>query len=417
MIVGCIFPISLPFHGGAEQYEYRLAKGLEYLGHDVHVLSGLAEDPLKENGTWNITRKSEGYTPVTWLSLTAESNHLSNLESILGNHEFIEFALTWLEQIQPDLVILGSGFNISTAFYVRELIFAIKATGIPIGMTHHDTGDFIDKLINQKFKSSSFRWDDLVDAVTDYLRAENLENPGELSKLFAIQSPTCLRTDFIITNSFWSAKLADPYKLCSPFVLHPLMFSKHFGGSKPISEVQTNHFRLSDVLMINPQGRKNPELMAYVINNCPELSFRLLRGGWGNSFETFLPLIKKSKAFESGNIELVDYAADMHQVYRNTRLLFFPSFVEGYGMAAVEPMLHSVPVVSSNYPPIVEATGDGAFSLCPYRDSPRRWVDGIYEVLDHASYWGNQAGIRALELYERERKEIQDLNLWLVDQL
>jgi glycosyltransferase involved in cell wall biosynthesis len=165
-----------------------------------------------------------------------------------------------------------------------------------------------------------------------------------------------------------------------------------------------------DVLMINPQNRKNPELMAKIIDLNPHLTFKVLKGGWGSDpFETFVPAIEETTAYKNGSVTLVDYERDMAQVYSSARLMFFPSYIEGYGMAAVEPMFLGTPVLASNFPPIIEAVGEKIDSLCPYTNDHQEWSTRLNEVLNREKEASALSQLRAIELKDRETEEIHSL--------
>ena len=166
--------------------------------------------------------------------------------------------------------------------------------------------------------------------------------------------------------------------------------------------------------MINPLGRKGPKLMADLIKSdqC-DLSFRVLKGGWGDSFKSFVPTINESTAYQHNRVELLEYVLDIRQAYRSAGLIFFPSLYEGYGMAAVEPMFAGTPVVSSNHPAIMEAVGSGALTLCPYHDTSERWASAVNEVLNKRDYWAERARQRSQELDDRQTAEMKQLSAFL----
>jgi len=86
-----------------------------------------------------------------------------------------------------------------------------------------------------------------------------------------------------------------------------------------------------------------------------------------------------SWAVRDGRIEILPYVERMEDVWESTDLFIFPSRFEGYGMAAVEPMSHGVPVMVQDYPSVREAVGDAAIVM-PYGCSSREWVETIEEL-------------------------------------
>jgi len=186
-------------------------------------------------------------------------------------------------------------------------------------------------------------------------------------------------------------------------VLHPLMEEEYWRAPPAAGRAMPP----VDVLMVNPQLRKNPDLMKDVIlAGGTRRTHRVLKGGWGDAFATFRPLIEGEQAPEGIQADLVDYVDDMREAYRASGLVLFPSFEEGYGMTAVEAMYCGTPVVSSSYPAIVEAVGDGAYRLCPHKDGPDRWIAAVEEVLANREIWSARALERARQLSHRQSVEL-----------
>jgi len=92
-----------------------------------------------------------------------------------------------------------------------------------------------------------------------------------------------------------------------------------------------------------------------------------------------------------------------------TKMVFFPSLIEGYGQAAVEPMFLGTPVLSSNYPAILEAVGSGASLLCPYQSTGREWLISAISLLNNHEYWVSKANERSVQLKTRQEKEVSAL--------
>jgi glycosyltransferase involved in cell wall biosynthesis len=145
-------------------------------------------------------------------------------------------------------------------------------------------------------------------------------------------------------------------------------------------------------------------------------SFRVLKGGWGDAFSTFLPEVRPLPACSEGRVEFIEYVRDIRSAYEASRLLLFPSFTEGYGLAAVEAMAYGTPVVCSNHPAILEAAGDAAITLCPYRDSGETWAAAVDEMLADREDWIGRAQARARTLADRQDAEVTAAAAFLADQ-
>jgi len=83
-------------------------------------------------------------------------------------------------------------------------------------------------------------------------------------------------------------------------------------------------------------------------------------------------------------------------------------------MTAVEPMYLGVPVVSSNYPAIIEAVGDSAYTCCPYTDDMEFWHKATQEVLQDRVAWSEKSLGRVRELNKRQIEEIKNLTSFLI---
>ena len=80
-------------------------------------------------------------------------------------------------------------------------------------------------------------------------------------------------------------------------------------------------------------------------------------------------------------------------------------------MAAVEPMIHGVPVMVQDYPSVREAVGDGAI-IMPYECNSKEWIETIEELFfDDEEYEEiRQKGYeRVRQLRLREADELSDL--------
>ena len=78
-------------------------------------------------------------------------------------------------------------------------------------------------------------------------------------------------------------------------------------------------------------------------------------------------------------------------------------------MAAVEPMFCGIPVVSSSYPPILEAVGDAAKVVCPFISSPDAWYEAVDDVMLQPEVWVGKGLERAKTLTDRQEKEVWEL--------
>jgi glycosyltransferase involved in cell wall biosynthesis len=76
-------------------------------------------------------------------------------------------------------------------------------------------------------------------------------------------------------------------------------------------------------------------------------------------------------------------------------------------------MYCGVPVVCGNYPAIIEAVGEGALTLCPFRNGHGDWVSAVAAVLSNKNYWRNRANERIEFLRRRQLLEIDTMSGFL----
>jgi len=126
----------------------------------------------------------------------------------------------------------------------------------------------------------------------------------------------------MITCSEWNRHFIDPSDETPTFVMHPALESGFWSSRDP----QASPLTPRDVLLVNPQSRKGPRHMAGLIAHAdPSWTFRVVKGGWGNSFETFIPAVAGTTAARQGRIEFVEFVADMREAYRASGVLFSPA--------------------------------------------------------------------------------------------
>lgn len=448
MKVGIITPFWLPIHGGGEQYLHRLAITLAEHGVETHVFCGTSEDPGKDNGSFPATRwEPDGNAGrYNWHSPASEKSDFVRLRKLvkrlkkpgrinnynqpysksklgqtptwpdmdtIRNYDFMDAATAWSRALELDIALIGSPFAHVRELQARELYLQLKASGIKVGAIHLDIGSHVHRELVIEYGKNNNQWNIAADKVSETIKTIACNN-NKLSVYHHINSPLFFSPDFVISCSDWSSRFIDPDGQTPKTVLHPLMDGDYWRADPGNPEKLLTH----DVLMVNPQGRKNPELMADIIlHSNPSWTFRILEGGWGMAFKEFPAMLKKSKAAKEHRIDYRTYIKDMREAYRKARLLFFPSFAEGYGMAAVEPMYSGTPVVSSNYPSIMEAIGQGAYTLCPYTDTRETWLQAIRDVLHEPEEWRVKGLERAVENEYRQEQEIKALTVFLEAQL
>jgi glycosyltransferase involved in cell wall biosynthesis len=408
-----ICPFWLPKHGGGEQYDYRLALELIKQGFEVHVFTGTSAQEGKDNGALQATRHvNQGDVLLSsWRSVFLNPKG-DSFKLIMDHYALMNEAVQWCIKYNIQIALISNFWQQIEFSHVRELYLQLKVLKIKTGVLHFDIAPQIQKSLNQDYQHTK-SWHKSKEKLSRSLRKISNEH-SHLYAMYMIGSPLFFEPDFVISCSEWNTAFIDPLNTTDKIVLHPILDREYW------SKTPQNHNFLDyrDILMINPSKRKCPKLMADLIKSEQVYSnFRILKGGWGDSFKLFIPMISGTPAFNQNRIDLLEYVYDIRQAYHAAGLIFFPSFYEGYGMTAVEPMFAGTPVVSSNYPAIMEAVGSGALTLCPYHDTPDKWVSAVNELLNNRDFWSQRALSRTIELDARQKMEIVNLCDFLTKQV
>jgi glycosyltransferase involved in cell wall biosynthesis len=410
--VGMICPFWLPRHGGGEQYDHRLAIELARQGFDVHVFTGTSASEGRDNGDVNVTRcVAEGdFLHGSWREVHFGPKGES-FSKLMTHYTFMSAAVSWCKQNAIQIALISNPLQLTEHAHARELYLQLKQLGIKIGVIHFDLAPQIDAALSQSYLQVQ-SWASVKTIVQRSLKNIWLENPP--TRAFHLMgSPLFFEPDFVVSCSEWSCSFIDPEEITPKIVVHPILDSSYWSATPDIQPLEHR-----EVLMINPNQRKNPTLMSALIESGPsDLRFRVLKGGWGDSFKSFEPTIQELDAYKARRVELLDYVKDVRLAYQAAGLVFFPSLYEGYGMTAVEPMYSGTPVVSSSYPAILEAVGSGAKTLCPYLERADRWITAVSEVLRDREIWAERAIARSKELDARQKTEIAQLCEFLVKQV
>jgi len=146
----------------------------------------------------------------------------------------------------------------------------------------------------------------------------------------------------VVTIGQHSAYYVRQHAGCRAEVVHPPIYGD---GPFPL------YARFDDglVTMINPCLVKGITIFLDLAKACPEFEFGAVPG-WGTTKAD-----RKALA-ELPNVELLPNVRRIEQVLERTRVLLMPSlWYEGFGLIAMEAMLHGIPVISSDSGGLLEA--------------------------------------------------------------
>ena len=417
MKVGIIAPYWIPHFGGAEQYVYRLCKSMVDKNVDVQVFTGTPRDEEKDNGELDediVTRwhpYGQVYCQVwgEYYDNREEKRGTLQEDQLFQEYEFFSAAMEWALEQELDVVLINNPLTRAMHIQARELYQQLKQHGIKVGAIHHDLGlsirhDLVTQYADQNGENFG-DWEAAADWVTEVWKQNLSENPALLC-YYLMDSPLFFEPDFVISNSEWSERFIDPLHKVPKIVLHPLMDVEKWTQLVD----QPEGLQPADILMINPQYHKGRSIMAnLILGGDSDWTYRVLKGGYGDAFSEFVPMVGNSKAAEKGNVDFQDYVYDVREAYRVASLMFFPSRYEGYGMVGVEPMFCGTPVVCSSYPAIVEAVGSAAKTVCPFIDTDETWYEAVDDVLIQPDLWISKGYERVRELTRRQEREVWDL--------
>jgi glycosyltransferase involved in cell wall biosynthesis len=407
--IGIISPPWLPICGGGEKYIHGLAVELISHGIAVHVFCGSQHKKDFDNGEIDAKRFDEG-VDVDWtLWEPPQIQNPEKMQRSLLDYRFMEEALKWVSATDIKIVLVCNPIQRTEVLHARELYAGLRGLGVIIGVVHLDLPTNIIEIVMRIYLERKCSWE-IAALITEGEIKSFLANRTATEGYFHIGSPLFFSPDFIVSCSEWNLRFINPLMQVPQLVLHPLLDLDYFTAPGPSEEI----LPYSDVLMINPVPRKGVEQMLNLVAS-PEhrWTYRMMRGGWGNGMNEIMPHIKSTPAFRTGRVALVDYLKDIRAAYRSCGVLFFPSIIEGYGMTTVEAMASGAPVVSSNYPAIIEAIGDDAISLCPLKTSKERWVEAIREALTNREFWASKGLARVTRLRDRQRAEIDSFIAFL----
>ena len=367
-----------PDYGGAERYNSNLVDSLNKNGIDAWGLTPRKDGDGMDNGTQYVHRFG-GHT---------------NLGDSRGMKVFLKAVLTHIESeaIPYTHIIVSNCRKIGYPF--KDFIAEVQKRDIKVGTLHFDLDNMMRLSFEQMFTDLK-DWDLVAKKMKEYIEGcfdYNSPLVGDELGYWAIDSPLWFNPDFVISCSEWSNRFIDYRERTPSFVLHPPL---------PKSPINKEKLERVDITMINPMYHKGRSYMADIINDYNnKWTYRVLLGGYGGDKEEFLSMIADSWAVRDGRVDIVQYVERMEDVWDATKLFVFPSRFEGYGMAAVEPMMHGTPVIVQDYPSIREAVGDAAI-IMPYGQDSREWLETIEELFfDDEEY---------REFKEKGYKRIQQL--------
>ena len=375
-----------PDYGGAERYNSRIVEELNHRGVETWGITPRKSEDNMDNGTQYVHRIS--------------TDKPTNLADSKGMKSWLADAYTHIVKNGYTHIIVSNCRSIGYPY--MGFISNLQEVGIKVGISHFDLDKKIRLHLEELFKEHQ-DWNVVEKTMMEYVKGcFTYDSPlwDDTLGYWAIDSPLYFNPDFVISCSEWSNKFIDPFNTVPSFILHPFL---------PQEQINNDELKRVNITMINPMYHKGRSYMADIVNDYNnKWTYRVLLGGYGGEKEEFMSMIEDSWAVRDGRIEILHYVERMEDVWDSTDLFIFPSRFEGYGMAAVEPMIHGVPVMVQDYPSVREAVGDEAI-IMPYGIDSREWIETIEELFfDDEEYeeFQQKGYERVRTLMEREDEEM-----------
>lgn len=319
--------VCYPTFGGSGVVATELAKGLADRGHTLHILS-YARPARLDSFRTDISYHEVDLSTYPLFEYPPYDLALANMMVNL-----IKFA-------KLDILHVHYAIPHATSAYLAKQILNSKASSIPVITTLHGTDitligsdptykQVVDFSINQS---------DGVTAVSEYLRDETY-------RLFDIQKEIEVIPNFIDLNRFKKSKKGHFKKALCP------------SGEKVVTHVSNFREvkRVTDVV----------ETFSRVLNNGVKAKLLMV----GDGPERLKAEHKCRELKICDHVRFLGKQDQVEEVLSISDLFLIPSGSETFGLAALEAMSCSVPVVSSNIGGLPEVNIDGLTGyLCELGD-------------------------------------------------
>ena len=144
----------------------------------------------------------------------------------------------------------------------------------------------------------------------------------------------------------------------------------------------------------------------------PDFPPLVVCGGWGWKTESMRDRVTVAQA--EGWLQPLGYVGDapLLALYRDARLLVFPSLYEGFGLPLLEAMAVGCPVVCSDLPVFREVAGAAA-EYAPTNDAAA-WVEALLRVESDAGRRAElgRLGLERAASFDWERSARETLDVW-----
>lgn len=308
--------VCYPTYGGSGIVATELGMDLAERGHEVHFISTSLPARL------NITLSN-----VYFHKVTVESYPLFEFQPY--SLALSSLIVNIVQQYGLDLIHVHYAIPHAYAAYFAKQILREKNIHLPVITTLHGT-DITLVGRHPAYKSAvefSINQSDAVTSVSESLKKETFE-------FFQITKDIQVISNFIDNGQFIHCATKD----CR----------EEIAGKNEKIVIHVSNLRkvkrLQDVISVFYAIQKEVDAKLIIIGEGPE---------WGRSISQIEALGISDKVKSLGKVN------DLYNVLRTADLFLLPSEKESFGLAALEAMAASVPVISSNAGGIPEVNIDG----------------------------------------------------------
>lgn len=251
---------------------------------------------------------------------------------------------------------------------LKELILRGHKVKVITNNTNAHSYEGVDYLPPKLNKKRLLRWADIV---MSQLGGVNTALDSNTKKPHVALMPICT-----YLNERMTKDNTDLLVCISQFVYDELDFLNIPRTlTRPITKPSTFTVDKGDAItLINLNENKGGNLFWDLAEKMPDRKFIGVLGGYDHQ------IIKHG--FK--NVTLYNNSPNILDVYRQTRILLFPSKEETWGMAAMEAACSGIPIIANPNPGVIESQGDAV--IYANRDSYQDYIDAIKMLDDQSIY-------------------------------
>lgn len=304
------------------------------------------------------------------------------LSKLQPNHDIIiltkKHRVKYLESIAPGFQIVESNykeFSFGEQLGFVKQLYSLKADLVHFTMVQQPILYFKPKVTS------------MLDLTTFRYRNPTKNRFVYTVKLFVykwVNRIAAKRSKHIITISEYVKN-----ELVKTFNLDKDRLTTTYCAADKIDEPAKEYKKLKDSEFLlyvgRPQPHKNLEklldALSILTKKYPDLKLALV--GKNDALFERLKAAAGKKGVD-GSVVFTDFVSEeeLRWLYENAKAYVFPSLSEGFGMPALEAMVHGCPVVSSNATCLPEIYGNAAHYFAP--TSPKDMAEKIDEVLTNS---------------------------------